>query len=118
MSNNMITAERLKICRIKADQTLEQIGILAGVHKSTVMRWEKGETERIGLPTIQLLAAHYNVSPAWLMGADVPMNEKTEIPAEDDRDSEIVRMFSELTPDEQKSVLDYIAFVLSKRSDS
>ncbi len=118
MSNNMITAERLKICRIKADQTLEQIGILAGVHKSTVMRWEKGETERIGLPTIQLLATHYNVSPAWLMGADVPMNEKTETPAGDDRDSEIVRMFSALTPDEQKSVLDYIAFVLSKRSDS
>lgn len=79
MSNNMITAERLKTCRIKADQTLEQIGTLAGVHKSTVMRWEKGETERIGLPTIQLLAAHYNVSPAWLMGADVPMadNQKT-----------------------------------------
>ena len=52
------------------------------------------------------------------MGADVPMNEKTEIPAGDDRDSEIIRMFSELTDDEKKSVLDYIAFVLSKRSDS
>ena len=55
MSNtkNMLTAERLKSCRLKANRTLEQIGTLVGVHKTTVMRWEKGETERIGLPTWQ-----------------------------------------------------------------
>lgn len=80
MTNSMITAERLKQCRIKANQTLEQIGTLVGVHKTTVMRWEKGETERIGLPTIQILSAYYNVNPAWLMGADVPMEEKQSIP--------------------------------------
>lgn len=75
MSNNLITAERLKQCRIKTNQTLEQIGTLVGVHKTTVMRWEKGETERIGLPTIQILASYYGVNPAWLMGADVPMKK-------------------------------------------
>lgn len=80
MSNNMITAERLKQCRIKAKQTLEQIGNLTGVHKTTVMRWEKGETERIGLPTIQALATYYRVNPAWLMGADVPMDPSATIP--------------------------------------
>lgn len=78
MSNtkNMLTAERLKTCRLKANRTLEQIGTLVGVHKTTVMRWEKGETERIGLPIIQTLASYYGVNPAWLMGADVPMNER------------------------------------------
>lgn len=70
---NMITAKRMKQCRLSADETLEQIGQLVGVHKTTVRRWETGETERIALPTIQRLAIHYNVSPAWLMGADVPM---------------------------------------------
>ena len=80
MSNNMITAERLKQCRIKAKQTLEQIGNLTGVHKTTVMRWEKGKTERIGLPTIQALATYYRVNPAWLMGADVPMDPSATIP--------------------------------------
>ena len=79
MTNSMITAERLKQCRLKANQTLEQIGTLVGVHKTTVMRWEKGETERIGLPTIQILSAYYNVSPAWLMGADVPMEENLSV---------------------------------------
>ena len=69
----MITAKRLKQCRVSANETLEQVGQLVGVHKTTVRRWETGETERIALPTIQKLAIHYNVSPAWLMGADVPM---------------------------------------------
>jgi repressor LexA len=81
---NMITAKRIKQCRLSADETLEQIGQLVGVHKTTVRRWETGETERIALPTIQKLAIHYNVSPAWLIGADVPMNridneDRTEI---------------------------------------
>ena len=75
MNKEMITAERLKQCRKRAKQTLDQIGTLVGVHKTTVMRWEKGETERIGMPTIQNLAHFYGVSPAWLMGADVPMHE-------------------------------------------
>lgn len=77
-NKEMITGERLKQCRKQAKQTLDQIGTLVGVHKTTVMRWEKGDTERIGLPTIQQLAHYYGVSPAWLMGADVPMLEDEE----------------------------------------
>lgn len=72
---NMVTAERLKKCRTEKDKTLEQIGEMIGAHKTTVMRWENGETERISLPTIQKLSEFYNVNPAWLMGADVPMRE-------------------------------------------
>lgn len=77
---NLITAERLKKCRTKSGKTLEQIGELVGAHKTTVMRWEKGETERISLPTIQKLAQLYNVNPAWLMGASVPIREMCDIP--------------------------------------
>lgn len=73
---NLITAERIKQCRLSADETLEQVGNLIGVHKTTVRRWETGETDRIALSTIQTLALHYNVSPAWLMGADVPMERE------------------------------------------
>ncbi len=75
-TENITIAERLKLSRKKANYTLEQIGTIVGVHKSTVLRWEKGETERIGLPTIQTLASYYNVNPAWLMGADVPMERE------------------------------------------
>lgn len=72
---NIIAGERLKQSRLKAKKTLEQIGVLCGVHKTTVMRWEKGEIERIGLPTIQMLASYYGVDAAWLSGLNVPKNE-------------------------------------------
>ena len=72
---NIIAGERLKQSRLKAKKTLEQIGVLCGVHKTTVMRWEKGEIERIGLPTIQILASYYGVDAAWLSGLNVPKNE-------------------------------------------
>lgn len=82
MSNTVI-AYRLKHCREINHKTQEQIGQLCGVHKSTVSRWESGETDKIGLPTLSLLAKLYNVSEAWLSGKDVPMNgvESTATPA-------------------------------------
>lgn len=76
---NILAGERLKYSRIKANKTLEQIGTLCGVHKTTVMRWEKGEIERIGLPTIQLLANYYSVDAAWLSGLNVPERENLGI---------------------------------------
>ncbi len=75
---NLLTAERLKHCRLTANETLEQIASLTGVHKSTVLRWENGETERIKMATIKLLASHYNVNPVWLMGVDVPMERNSQ----------------------------------------
>ncbi len=65
--------ERLKLAREKSNKTLEMTGNKVGVHKSTVLRWENGETEKIKIPIIDTLAQFYNVNPAWLMGYDVPM---------------------------------------------
>lgn len=63
-------ADRLRNCRESSGETLEAIGKLVGVNKSTVMRWEHGDTRRIGLPTLQQLASHFSVNPAWLMGEE------------------------------------------------
>ncbi len=65
---------RLKYCREYNNKTLEDIGKMFGVHKSTVSRWEKGETDRINLMVIAALANYYGVSEAWLSGKDVPMD--------------------------------------------
>ena len=63
-----LTAQRLRQCREETHETLEQIGLLADVNKSTVMRWERGDTSKINLPTIHLLAHHFGVNPLWLQG--------------------------------------------------
>ena len=70
--------KRLKHARELRHITLEDAGKKVDVHKSTVLRWENGETEKIKLPVIEILANYYNVNPVWLMGYDVPM-ERQEI---------------------------------------
>lgn len=70
--------KRLKQAREVRHITLEDAGKKVDVHKSTVLRWENGETEKIKLPVIEILANYYNVNPVWLMGYDVPM-ERHEI---------------------------------------
>ncbi len=63
-----VTAARLRQCREESGETLEQIGLVTGVNKSTVMRWERGDTSKINLPTLHALARHFRVSTQWLMG--------------------------------------------------
>ncbi len=65
-------AHRLHLCREESGETLEQIGTLAGVNRSTVLRWERGVTTRINHPTLLRLAQHFSVDPDWLAGEDVP----------------------------------------------
>lgn len=69
--------KRLKEARERKKITLEEAGKKVDVHKSTVLRWENGETEKIKLPILETLADYYNVDPAWLAGYDVPMEKNT-----------------------------------------
>lgn len=68
--------QRLKHARELRHITLEDAGKKVDVHKSTVLRWENGETEKIKLPVLESLASYYNVNPTWLMGYDVPMQRE------------------------------------------
>lgn len=78
MGNNEITARRLRECRERSEETLEQIGQLVGVNKSTVMRWERGDTGKINMPTLQFLAEHFHVSLDWLLGVDTPIDTEED----------------------------------------
>lgn len=73
--NTRTMGERLKYCREHVNESLEAVGELVGVHKTTVMRWENGETKRISLDVIETLASHFGVSSAWLAGKDVPKKQ-------------------------------------------
>lgn len=64
---------RLKYARELRNISLEKAGEVIGVHKSTILRWERGNTEKFKIPVLETLANLYNVNPAWLMGYDVPM---------------------------------------------
>jgi transcriptional regulator with XRE-family HTH domain len=60
--------EKIKQLRLSRDMTLEQVGNIVGVGKSTVRKWENGDIKNMGRDKIELLAQALGVTPGYLMG--------------------------------------------------
>lgn len=67
----MNLGERIRDRRLELDLTLEDVGNVVGVAKSTVMKWETGFIENMKRDKILLLSKALKVSPLWIMGLDV-----------------------------------------------
>ena len=113
----MLIGERIKKRREELNMSQDELAKKVGYKSRSSIN--KIELDGRGLPQSKLvkIAIALGVTPAYLLGWD---NEDTQknVPAADDRDNEIIKMFSTLTEEEQKSVLDYIAFVISKRKSN
>lgn len=55
--------------------TLEDVGKIVGVSKSTVKKWESGYIENMKRDKIALLAKALQVSPLYIMGIDCNLEE-------------------------------------------
>ncbi len=66
----MNLGERIKNRRLDLGLTLEEVGNIAGVSKSTVMKWETGFIENMKRDKIILVAKALKVSPLWVMGLE------------------------------------------------
>lgn len=66
----MDLGEKIKNRRIDLDLTLEEVGNIVGVTKSTVMKWETGSIENMRRDKIALLSKALKVSPLWIMGVE------------------------------------------------
>ena len=64
----MNIGDRIRERRENLGLSLEAVGTELGVHRSTVMRYENGDTQRIPLPVIEKLAAILKTTPTYLMG--------------------------------------------------
>ena len=64
----MTFGEKIKKLRIERGMTLEQVGDIVGVGKSTVRKWESGQIANMRLDKIALLAKALGVTPGYLMG--------------------------------------------------
>lgn len=67
-----LVGSRLKQAREEKNISLEEAGNKVGVNKSTILRWENGQTEKFKIPTLETLADYYGVNSSWLIGRDVP----------------------------------------------
>ena len=60
--------------------TLEQVGDLVGVGKSTVRKWETGDIENMKRDKIVKLAKALRVSPSYIMGIEEGQSQLETLP--------------------------------------
>jgi len=66
--NRTKTGERIRKKREDNGFSLQDVAEKLAVNRSSVMRWENGETSRIKLPVIEKLAQILKTTPQYLMG--------------------------------------------------
>ena len=74
----MDMGEKIKSLREERGMTLEQLGDLVGVGKSTVRKWETGIIANMRRDKIALLADALHVTPAYLMGWEEDNSDEIE----------------------------------------
>ena len=109
-------AIRIRQCLSIRDMTQADLCRITGIPKSAMSQYCNG-----GLVPRQdrtfLIAQALNVSEAWLMGFDVPMDKKAT-PAsyeEDGRVRDFVGLFGRLTAEQQALVIAQIKGILSEQ---
>ena len=75
--------EKIRILRLKRNMTLEDVGNIVGVGKSTVRKWENGDIANMRRDKIAKLATALGTSPAYLMGWE-ETNTKEKPPVNDE----------------------------------
>lgn len=66
----MTLSEKIHYLRIKNNMTLEEVGNLVGVGKSTVRKWETGQIKNMRRDKIAKLAIALKTTPDYLLGWD------------------------------------------------
>ena len=101
----------LKEKRLEKNMTLEQVGNLIGVGKSTVRKWENGMIENMGRDKIILLSRALNISPLDIleMNTDDGKEDIKDIYLRLNKDNQsLVYNFAKSKLDEQNTISDNV----------
>lgn len=105
-------ARKIKELRQAKGLTLEQVANVVGVGKSTVRKWETGMIANMKRDKIASLAQALGTTPAYLLGWEIE-NSPSE-PELTEREKEWLKLFRELSEDEQ----DFITLKVQKLLDA
>lgn len=110
--------ERLTELCYGSGQTDSELAKVLGISKQTLSAWKCGTRSPKG-PTIETIARHFEVPVDWLMGFDVPRvaaeYEKEKPTPEDELDSELISLLSDLSPEETVRVVDFVSGLKAAR---
>lgn len=95
-----ITSKRIKELREERKLSYQALGDALGVSKSTVFRWESGETDKVSRSTIQALSIYFKVNPLYILGVS---DDKEEV-SMDAIEEDILKRFRQLTNTQKISI--------------
>lgn len=114
----MNTGQRIKMLREEKGLTLEELGEMVGVGKSTVRKWENGIIANMKRDKIAAVAKALDVSAGYIMGYEDNLNEDNAILViKIMADKELInhiRMLSELNEEHKEKIFNDISYWYSK----
>ncbi|PTH12845.1 LexA family protein [Staphylococcus auricularis] len=102
----------IKSRRKELNLTLEQVGDLVGVGKSTVRKWETGDIENMKRDKIVKLAKALKVSPSYIMGIDEEQPQLETLPVK--KIPVVSKISAGLPIYSEENLIDYIYFATNK----
>ncbi len=102
----------LKEKRLEKKLTLEQVGEIVGVGKSTVRKWENGMIENMGRDKIVSLSKALGISPLDILGIGDSENKTDPIK------KELIDIFDLLNSKRQKKVLNFASNQLDEQKNN
>lgn len=102
----------IKNRRKELNLTLEQVGDLVGVGKSTVRKWETGDIENMKRDKIVKLAKALRVSPSYIMGIEEEQPQIETLPVK--KIPVVSRISAGLPIYSEENLIDYIYFATNK----
>lgn len=107
--------DKIKQRREELGLTLEEVGNIVGVGKSTVRKWETGDIANMRRDKIAKLAVALHTTPAYLLGCEEV--EKTADPKADSlspKENELLTLYRGVNPDGQRYILQQAEFANSR----
>lgn len=105
----------IKSRRKDLNLTLEQVGDLVGVGKSTVRKWETGDIENMKRDKIVKLAKALRVSPSYIMGMEEEQPQLETLPVK--KIPVVSKISAGLPIYSEENLVEYIYFSKEKLSD-
>ena len=114
----MTIQEKIRYLRLKQKLTLEAVGDIVGVGKSTVRKWESGEIANMRRDKIAKLAKALGTTPAYLMGWEDEESEKESSSGEmqlTEEEKQLLESFRLIPKDRRPIVIEMIRAALKMR---
>lgn len=108
-----ITSIRIKELREEKHLSYQQLGDVLGVSKSTVFRWETGETANLSRSTIQALSVYFMVNPLYIMG----LSDDKEKLSMDAMEEDIIKRFRKLSNSQKILFYKHIDLLLKEMEE-